>query len=123
MNEETAEPEPEADETGGNADKKREKRRAATEGKSDGAEEKRDGIQEEESDGGEERHRLSEESDFCSFILFVSFLFIPAPKKKKKKKKNLFKKIFGGKFEMALLLSPPKFLGILFRHFFLNSNN
>ncbi len=87
MNEETAEPEPEADETGGNADKKREKRRAATEGKSDGAEEKRDGIQEEESDGGEERHRLSEESDFCSFILFVSFLFIPAPKKKKKKKK------------------------------------
>jgi hypothetical protein len=60
------------------------KRRAATEGKSDGGEEKRDGVQEEESDGGEERHRLSEESDFCSFILFVSFLFIPAAKKKKK---------------------------------------
>jgi hypothetical protein len=44
---------------------------------------KRDGVQEEESDGGEEPHRLSEESDFCSFILFVSFLFIPAQKKKK----------------------------------------
>jgi hypothetical protein len=78
---------------------------------------KRDGVQEEESDGGEERHRLSEESDFCSFILFVSFLFIPAPKKKKKEK-NFLKKIFGRKFEMALLLSPAKFLGILFRHFF-----
>jgi len=119
MNEETAELEPEADETGGNADKKREKRRAATEGKSDGGEEKRDGIQEEESDGGEERHRLSEDSDFCSFILFVSFLFIP-PKKKKKKP---FFLIFGRKFEMALLLSPRKLLEILFRHFFLNSNN
>jgi hypothetical protein len=91
MNEETVEPEPEADETGENADKKREKRRAATEGKSDGGEEKRDGIQEGESDGREERHRLSEESDFCSFILFVSFLFIPAPREeKKKKKKKLF---------------------------------
>jgi hypothetical protein len=90
-NEETVEPESEADETGGNADKKREKTRAATEGKSDGGEEKRDGVQEEESDGGEERHRLSEESDFCSFILFVSFLFIPAPEKKKKKKKFFYK--------------------------------
>ncbi len=52
MNEETAEPEPEADERGGNTDKKREKRRATTEGTSDGGEEKRDGVQEEESDGG-----------------------------------------------------------------------
>ncbi len=88
MNQETVEPEPEADETGGNADNKREKRRAATEGKSDGGEEKRDGVQEEESDGGEERHRLSEEPDFCSFSLFVSFLFIPAQKTKNKKKQK-----------------------------------
>jgi hypothetical protein len=67
MNEETVEPEPEADETGENADKKREKRRAATEGKSDGGEERRDGIQEEESDGGEERQGLSPETSNRSY--------------------------------------------------------